>query len=201
MCRETRTIMGRFMSNILNFILEYKDAIPTVITTLGAVFGLFKAIFTFDQASAIKRLELLKKYFSKDEINKLDKEPKFIQSLTCNVFPYFRNTPYKTVKILINADIDNFIIFFNLYKKQLVDEKTKITEKGKKKLRYRSLKKWVFRILFIFWLSLMLYILSSFFPLPLSLPGWFILIIGVGIPEVLLLNNEDIVRNLEKFNK
>ena len=133
--------MGRFMSNILNFILEYKDAIPTVITTLGAVFGLFKAIFTFDQASAIKRLELLKKYFSKDEINKLDKEPKFIQSLTCNVFPYFRNTPYKTVKILINADVDNFIIFFNLYKKQLVDEKTKITEKGKKKLRYRSLKK------------------------------------------------------------
>ena len=193
--------MGRFMSNILNFILEYKDAIPTVITTLGVVFGLFKAIFTFDQASAIKRLELLKKYFSKDEINKLDKEPKFIQSLTCNVFPYFRNTPYKTVGILINADVDNFIIFFNLYKKQLVDEKTKITEKGKKKLRHRSLKKWVFRILFIFWLSLMLYILSSFFPLPLSLPGWFILIIGVGIPEVLLLNNEDIVRNLEKFNK
>ena len=193
--------MGRFMSNILNFILEYKDAIPTVITTLGTVFGLFKAIFTFDQALAIKRLELLKKYFSKDEINKLDKEPKFIQSLTCNVFPYFRNTPYKTVKLLINADVDNFIIFFNLYKKQLVDEKTKITEKGKKKLRHRSLKKWVFRILFIFWLSLMLYILSSFFPLPLSLPGWFILIIGVGIPEVLLLNNEDIVRNLEKFNK
>ena len=193
--------MGRFMSNILNFILEYKDAIPTVITTLGAVFGLFKAIFTFDQASAIKRLELLKKYFSKDEINKLDKEPKFIQSLTCNVFPYFRNTPYKTVKLLINDDVDNFIIFFNLYKKQLVDEKTKITEKGKKKLRHRSLKKWVFRILFIFWLSLMLYILSSFFPLPLSLPGWFILIIGVGMPEVLLLNNEDIVRNLEKFNK
>ena len=193
--------MGRFMSNILNFILEYKDAIPTVITTLGAVFGLFKAIFTFDQASAIKRLELLKKYFSKDEINKLDKEPKFIQSLTCNVFPYFRNTPYKTVKLLINADVDNFIIFFNLYKKQLVDEKTQITEKGKKKLRHRSLKKWVFRILFIFWLSLMLYILSSFFPLPLSLPGWFILIIGVGMPEVLLLNNEDIVRNLEKFNK
>ena len=189
------------MSNILNFILEYKDAIPTVITTLGVVFGLFKAIFTFDQASAIKRLELLKKYFSKDEINKLDKEPKFIQSLICNVFPYFRNTPYKTVGILINADVDNFIIFFNLYKKQLVDEKTKITEKGKKKLRHRSLKKWVFRILFIFWLSLMLYILSSFFPLPLSLPGWFILIIGVGIPEVLLLNNEDIVRNLEKFNK
>jgi len=189
------------MSNILNFILEYKDAIPTVITALGAVFGLFKAIFTFDQASAIKRLELLKKYFSKDEINKLDKEPKCIQSLTCNVFPYFRNTPYKTVRLLINADVDNFIIFFNLYKKQLVDEKTKITEKGKKKLRHRSLKKWVFRILFIFWLSLMLYILSSFFPLPLSLPGWFILIIGVGIPEVLLLNNEDIVRNLEKFNK
>ena len=121
--------------------------------------------------------------------------------MTCNVFPYFRNTPYKTVKFLINADVDNFIIFFNLYKKQLVDEKTKITEKGKKKLRHRSLKKWVFRILFIFWLSLMLYILSSFFPLPLSLPGWFILIIGVGIPEVLLLNNEDIVRNLEKFNK
>ena len=189
------------MSNILNFILEYKDAIPTVITTLGAVFGLFKAIFTFDQASAIRRLESLKKYFSKDEINKLDKEPKFIQSLTCNVFPYFRNTPYKTVKLLINADVDNFIIFFNLYKKQLVDEKTQITEKGKKKLRHRSLKKWVFRILFIFWLSLMLYILSSFFPLPLSLPGWFILIIGVGMPEVLLLNNEDIVRNLEKFNK
>ena len=189
------------MSNILNFILEYKDAIPTVITTLGVVFGLFKAIFTFDQASAIKRLELLKKYFSKDEINKLDKEPKFIQSLTCNVFPYFRNTPYKTVRLLINADVDNFIIFFNLYKKQLVDEKTQITEKGKKKLRHRSLKKWVFRILFIFWLSLMVYILSSFFPLPLSLPGWFILIIGVGMPEVLLLNNEDIVRNLEKFNK
>ncbi|VTX76251.1 hypothetical protein [uncultured Aggregatibacter sp.] len=190
------------MSYIIKFIQEYYEIFPTIITALGGIYGLFKSASNFTQNAAIKKLELFKKYFSKEELTKLDQESKLIQSLTCNVFPCFAGVTYKEVKKLVKANIDhNFLIFFELYRKGLVNIDAKLTSEGKKKIEKMKLKKYSFVGLFLLWCIAIIIILSFYFPLPLSISGWFILGIGVGIPEIFLLNYLDLRENLETFNK
>ncbi|MBN6065362.1 hypothetical protein HYE66_02665 [Aggregatibacter actinomycetemcomitans] len=184
----------------LKVIQDYKDLIPTIITALGSIYGFFKASSSFIQNNAIKRLELFKKYLSKEEIRKLDNESKLIQSLTCSIFPYFRGIPYKDIKKLINVDIEhNFFVFFNLYQKELVDIKARITPKGEKKLNHWKCKVGGLTCLFLIWCSFMIYILAKYFPLPSNIAGWFIMVISVGFPEILLLNFKSIREDLNKF--
>ena len=54
------------MSYIIKFIQEYYEIFPTIITALGGIYGLFKSASNFTQNAAIKKLELFKKYFSKE---------------------------------------------------------------------------------------------------------------------------------------
>lgn len=184
-----------------DFLDALKDIIPTASIVLGSIFTFFKSVSSFRQNKAIKHLELIKQYLSAEKLTQLDKEPKFIQYMTCNVFSYFWGFEYKEIKALIKTDIknNNYFMFFNAYRKKWVDDKGNLTDLGKKKIGKLSYKKFGACTLFVLWSIGVTYILSVMFPLPSSISGWFILLITIGIPEFYLLTFLDERDNLNRL--